>query len=65
VTIRDVMKHELAALLGESLIKDPVWGEAPLPYAAVTEASVLARTPTFVRSMHPVTLEAIPGKDRS
>lgn len=47
------------------MIKDPVWREAPLPYAAVTEASVLVRTPNFVRSMHPVTLEGIPGKDRS
>ena len=64
MTIRDVMDRERAALLGESLIADPISGLALLPYAAVTEPSVLVRTPTFLRAIHPVTLESLPGRDR-
>jgi len=64
VTIVDVMNQERAALLGESMIKDPIWGQGLLPYAAVTEPSVIARTPTFLRAMHPVTLETLAGRER-
>ncbi len=64
MTIKDVMDQERAALLAESAIKDPIWGEAPLPYSAVTEPSVIVRTPAFVRAKYPVTLETLEGRDR-
>jgi hypothetical protein len=63
MTIKDVMNQERAGLLGESLVRDPILGEAPMPYVAVTESSVLVRTPTLVRSIHPVTLETLAGRD--
>jgi hypothetical protein len=59
------MDRERAALLGESLIKDPILGEAPMPYAAVTEPEVLVQTPMFLRAKHPVTLETLEGRDRN
>jgi len=64
VTITDVMNQERAALPGESMIKDPVWGQGLLPYAAVTEPRIVERTPTFLRAVHPVTLETLSGRDR-
>jgi len=64
VTIQDVMTQERDALLGESLTKIPFLGSGILPFAAVTDPDVLVRSPTFLRSMHPVTLEALPGRDR-
>jgi hypothetical protein len=36
-----------------------------MPYAAVTEPGILVRTPTFVRRLHPVTLDTLPGRDFS
>jgi hypothetical protein len=64
VTIQDVIREERAGILGESLINDPIWGAAPMPYSAVTEPGVLVRTPSFIRRIHPVTLETLPGRDR-
>jgi hypothetical protein len=64
VTIHDVMNQERAALLGESLIKDPISGLDYMPYAAVTEPNVLVRTPRFLRAMHPVNIESLFGRDR-
>jgi len=65
VTIKDVMNQERAALLGESIIKDPVSGLEILPYAAVTDPEILVRTPTFLRSVHPVLLHDLEGHDRA
>jgi hypothetical protein len=59
------MQQERSALLGESLIKNPITGDGLLPYAAVTDPDVLVRTPLFLRAMHPVTLESLPERDRS
>jgi hypothetical protein len=39
-------------------------GPELMPYAAVTDPEVLVRTPTFLRSMHPVVLEDLEGRDR-
>jgi len=64
VKIQDVIKHERDALLGESLVIIPFLGSGLLPFAAVTEPGVLVRSPMFLRSMHPVTLEPLPGRDR-
>src|SRR5690349_10407684 len=64
MTITDVMNQERAALLGESLIKNPNNGMQLLPYAAVTAVEVLVRTPEFVRSVHPVVIEELEGRDR-
>jgi hypothetical protein len=63
--IRDVMEQERAALLGESLIVVPPMGSGVLPFSAVTEPEVLVRSPTFLRSVHPVRLETLPGRDRN
>lgn len=65
MTIEEVMRQERDALLGESLIKVPLLGSGLLPFAAVTESEVLVRSPMFLRSMHPVTLEPLQGRDRS
>jgi hypothetical protein len=65
VTVEDVIKFERDALLGESLVIIPILGSGLMPYAAVTEPEVLVRSPIFLRSMHPVNLEALPGRDRS
>ena len=64
MTVEDIMNQECAALLGESVIKDPVSGMELLPYAAVTEPTVIVQTPAFLRAVHPVRLEALPGRDR-
>lgn len=64
MTINDVMNQERAALLGESMIKDPITGIGLLPYAAVTEPNVLVQTPRFLRAKHPVTLETLVGRDQ-
>jgi hypothetical protein len=63
LTINDVMKQEREALLGESLIRDRLTGLTLLPYAAVTEPDVIVRTPSFIRSKHPVTIEPLSGRD--
>ncbi len=65
VTIQEVMQQEIDALLGESLIRHPILGFGLLPFAAVTEPNVLVRSPTFLRSLHPVKLENLPGRERS
>jgi hypothetical protein len=56
------MNQERAALLGESLVKE---SGGLLPYAAVTDPEILVRTPTFLRSVHPVTIADLTGRDRS
>jgi hypothetical protein len=58
------MNQERAALLGESVIKDPVSGIELLPYAAVTDPEVIVHTPSFLRRMHPVALDDLDGRDR-
>ena len=63
MNINAVMKQEREALLGESLIKDPLTGLTLLPYAAVTEPDIIVLTPRFIRSRHPVTIEPLPGRD--
>jgi hypothetical protein len=59
------MQQERVALLGESLIIIPNLGSGLLPFAAVTEPEVLVRSPMFLRTMHPVRLETLPGRERS
>ena len=65
MNILDVMQRERSALLGESLIKAGPAGTTVMPYSAVTQPDVLVRTPTWLRAMHPVTLTALPERDRS
>jgi hypothetical protein len=59
MNISEVMKQEREALLGESLMTN---GKL-LPYAAVTEPDIIVRTPTFLRSKHPVIIEPLAGRD--
>lgn len=65
MTINDVMKQERDALLGESVVSEKLFVGGWLPYAAVTDPEILVRTPGFLRSKHPVTIEGLPGRDRS
>jgi hypothetical protein len=64
MTINDVMNQERAALLGDSVFRSPLSGIDFMPYAAVTDPEVIERTPTFLRSMHPVVLADLNGRDR-
>jgi hypothetical protein len=65
MNIQDVMQHERSALLGESLIVDPISRLTLLPYAAVTDPDVFVRTPTFIRMRHPVTLQFLANRPRT
>lgn len=65
MNIREVMQYEGGALLGEWAVSVKILGFGVLPFAAVTEPEVLVRSPIFVRSVHPVSLENLSGRDRN
>src|SRR5579863_1027744 len=65
MNIRDVMQYESSGLLSEFAVNRQILKTDVLPYAAVTEPEIVARSPIFVRSVHPVVLESLAGRDRA
>jgi hypothetical protein len=65
MNVRDVMRYESSALLGEWAVSAQILGFGVLPFAAVTDPEVIVRSPVFVRSVHPVLLENLSGRDRT
>lgn len=65
MNIRDVMQYEGSALLGEWAASVRILGFGVLPFAAVTDPEVIVRSPIFLRSVHPVVLENLPGRERT
>jgi len=63
MTLADVLVREREALLAEYLFKEGLSGINVPPYCAVSDFEVLLRTPTSLRSQHPVSVEELPGTD--
>lgn len=65
-TLADVQRQERDALLGEYLYPEGVLGNLNVPpYAAIPAISILATTPSAIRSKHPVVIEPFPDSGAS
>jgi hypothetical protein len=61
MTLDDVMAAERDGLLAELLFPVFGWIQVP-PYVAVPDFDVLERTPTDLRTQHPIRIEELPGE---
>ncbi len=64
MTLGDVMAREREALMTEYLFEQGLARVQVPPYAAVPDFDVLVRTPTTLRTRHPVRVDELPGAKR-